>query len=159
MSETTQRILPPTEALICFNLYAASHGFIRLYAPYLERIGLTYPQFLVLLTLRGPEGEGQPQGVGELGALLGMESNTLSPLLKRMQGAGLLTRTRSEEDERRVVIALTEAGRARAEAAAEVPGCIAKDTGLSEEDYHTTLEVLRKLRGQIAGLDGKPATE
>lgn len=159
MSDTAPRVIPPTEALICFNLYAASHGFIRLYAPYLEGIGLTYPQFLVLLTLRGPDGQGQPQGVGELGATLGMESNTLSPLLKRMQGAGLVSRTRSEQDERRVVIALTEAGRARAEEAAAVPGCIAEDTGLSEEDYHTTLAVLRKLRRQIAGLDGTNAAE
>ncbi|WP_010140084.1 MarR family winged helix-turn-helix transcriptional regulator [Oceanicola sp. S124] len=136
----------PAEALICFNLYAASHGFIRLYAPYLDRLSLTYPQFLVLLSLHQRDG----QGVGELGTALGMESNTLSPLLKRMQAAGLLQRLRSTEDERRVVITLTETGRARAAEAAKVPGCIARDSGIGEEDYLNTLRVLRRLRGQIA---------
>ncbi len=133
------------EAMLCFNLYAASHAFIRLYTPHLERLQLTYPQFLVLLSLKDADG----QGVGSLGAALGMETNTLSPLLKRMTTAGLITRIRSQEDERRVVVALTEAGRARAEKAAEVPGCIARDSGMSEQSYWQTLETLHLLRAQI----------
>lgn len=140
------RPAPPAEALLCFNLYAASHAFIRLYAPYLEGIGITYPQFLVLLSLQDRDG----QGVGELGEALAMETNTLSPLLKRMQAAGLLDRVRSSQDERRVEIRLTEAGRARAAEAAQVPGCIARDSGMTEDSYHQTLATLRDLRAQIA---------
>lgn len=143
--------LAATEALLCFNLYAASHAFIRLYAPYLDKLSLTYPQFLVLLLLNGQDG----QGVGELGRALSMETNTLSPLLKRMQAAGLLDRVRSTADERRVEIRLTEAGRARAAAAAEVPGCIARDGGLSEDSYHQSLATLRALRRQIAETEAR----
>ncbi len=134
-----------TEALLCFNLYAASHAFIRLYTPHLERLDLTYPQFLVLLSLRDQD----RQGVGTLGATLAMETNTLSPLLKRMTAAGLVTRVRSQQDERRVVVALTETGRVRAAQAAEVPGCIARDSGMTEESYHQTLKTLQLLRAQI----------
>ncbi|MGI3165980.1 MarR family winged helix-turn-helix transcriptional regulator [Pseudooceanicola sp. 200-1SW] len=143
--------LAATEALLCFNLYAASHAFIRLYAPYLDKLSLTYPQFLVLLLLHGQDG----QGVGELGRALSMETNTLSPLLKRMQAAGLLDRVRSTTDERRVEIRLTETGRARAAAAAEVPGCIARDGGLSEDSYHQSLATLRALRRQIAETEAR----
>lgn len=143
--------LAATEALLCFNLYAASHAFIRLYAPYLERLSLTYPQFLVLLLLHEKDG----QGVGEIGRALSMETNTLSPLLKRMQGAGLLDRVRSQADERRVEIRLTEAGRARAAEAAEVPGCIARDGGMTEESYHQSLATLRALRREIAETEAR----
>lgn len=149
----------PAEALLCFNLYAASHAFIRLYTPYLERMGLTYPQFLVLLTLHdtggsetgGSEtgGAEEGMGVGALGAALSMETNTLSPLLKRMTAAGLLSRERSPRDERRVVVRLTDRGRAVAAEAAEVPQCIARENGMDEAGYHETLGVLRRLRREV----------
>lgn len=142
----TDKLPAPAEALLCFNLYAASHAFIRLYTPYLERMGLTYPQFLVLLSLHAKDG----QGVGELGAALALETSTLSPLLKRMTTAGLLSRQRSEEDERRVVVRLTEQGRAMAAEAAEVPGCIAEASGMDYSEYRETLDVLRRLRHRIA---------
>lgn len=135
-----------TEALLCFNLYAASHAFIRLYTPYLDRLGLTYPQFLVLMALHSRDA----QQVGELGATLAMETNTLSPLLKRMTAAGLVQRTRSPQDERRVVVALSEQGRAKAALAAEVPSCISRDSGMSHDSYLETLATLRSLRAQIA---------
>ncbi len=145
MSDQPPEPPAPTDALICFNLYAASHAFIRLYQPHLERLGLTYPQFLVLLTLNHRDG----QGVSELGQALSMESNTLSPLLKRMVAAGLLARARSETDERRVVISLTETGRSKAALAAGVPSCIASDAGLTEEGYRWTMQMLKALRGMI----------
>ncbi|MBT9383057.1 MarR family transcriptional regulator [Pseudooceanicola sp. CBS1P-1] len=143
----------PTEALVCFNLYAASHAFIRLYAPYLERLGLTYPQFLVLLRLQERDG----QGVGELGAALGMETSTLSPLLKRLTTAGLVQRTRSQRDERRVQVQLTEKGQGVAAEAARVPACIARDGAMRPEDYEGILAMLKDLRGQIARAAGAQA--
>lgn len=91
---------------LCFPLYAASHLLTRLYRPLLERLGLTYPQYLVMMALW----EQAPRSVGELGELLHLDSGTLTPLLKRLEGAGLVTRTRAPEDERRVLIQLTEAG-------------------------------------------------
>ncbi|QPM89203.1 MarR family winged helix-turn-helix transcriptional regulator [Pseudooceanicola algae] len=139
------QIPAPTEALICFNLYAASHAFIRLYTPHLDRLALTYPQFLVLLLLHDRDG----QQVGELGRALSMETNTLSPLLKRLGDMGLITRQRSKKDARRVAICLTDAGRTKATAVADVPGCIAREKGLSADGYRHTLEMLKALRGWI----------
>src|SRR3954453_20782274 len=92
---------------LSFALYSASNRVIRLHRPFLEPLGLTYPQFLVMLALY----EDAPRSVGDLGLVLGMETGTLTPLLKRLEAAGLLTRTRDSADERRVLIDLTEAGR------------------------------------------------
>lgn len=91
---------------LSFALYSAANRFIRLHKPFLEPLGLTYPQFLVMLALY----DGAPRTVGELGLELGMDNGTLTPLLKRLQSAGLVTRTRDQQDERRVLIDLTAAG-------------------------------------------------
>ena len=92
---------------ICFPLYAASNLINRLYRPVLSRLGLTYPQYLVMLALW----EEAPRTVGALGDALYLDSGTLTPLLKRMEQAGLITRARDPEDERRVQVSLTPAGR------------------------------------------------
>ena len=94
------------EEQLCFSLYAASHVLQRVYRPILSGFGLTYPQFLVLLVLWEQDG----WGVSEIGARLGLDSATLTPLLKRMESAGLISRQRSAEDERRVEIFLTSRG-------------------------------------------------
>src|SRR4051812_19119052 len=100
---------------LSFALYGASNRVVRLHRPFLEPLGLTYPQFLVMLALY----EDSPRSVGDIGLELGMDDGTLTPLLKRLETAGLVTRTRDSADERRVLIDLTEAGRAlRAEACA-----------------------------------------
>ncbi len=93
---------------LCFALYAASRAIQRLYRPLLDAHGLTFPQYLVLLVLW----EEDELGVSEIGARLSLDSATLTPLLKRMESAGLVTRSRSDTDERRVVISLTDDGRA-----------------------------------------------
>src|SRR3954464_2996853 len=98
-------------------LYGASNRVIRLHRPFLEPLGLPYPQFLVMLALY----EDAPRSVGDLGLDLGMETGTLTPLLKRLQTAGLVTRTRDSADERRVLIDLTEAGRGLRGEACSVP--------------------------------------
>lgn len=102
---------------VCFPLYAATNLITRLYGPVLGAIGLTYPQYLVMLVLW----EHEPQTVGALGARLYLDSGTLTPLLKRMEAAGLVTRRRDPDDERRVLIALTPQGRALRDQAAHVP--------------------------------------
>ena len=106
---------------LCFQLYSAANRMVRLYRPLLDELGLTYPQYLTMLVLWETDG----RLVGEIGQALGLDSGTLTPLLKRLEGSGLVTRVRDAEDERKVRVALTEVGcalRARAEA---VPGQVA----------------------------------
>lgn len=113
---------------VCFPLYAATNLLTRLYGPVLAELGLTYPQYLVLLVLW----ETQPLSVGDLGRRLYLDSGTLTPLLKRMEQAGLVTRARDPLDERRVLIGLTPGGKAMKAKAAHVPTALA--AGRSVED-------------------------
>ncbi|MFZ5707865.1 MAG: MarR family winged helix-turn-helix transcriptional regulator [Pseudomonadota bacterium] len=129
---------------VCFPLYAATNLLNRLYGPVLRQLGLTYPQYLVMLVLW----ESAPQTVGTLGARLYLDSGTLTPLLKRMEAAGHVTRSRDPEDERRVVIGLTEAGRALRERALHVPGTIAK--GRTPEGIEELRESVQKLVATLA---------
>ena len=105
---------------LCFALYSTSLAMTRLYKPLLDALGITYPQYLVLLVLWEHDG----LTVSELGNRLFLDSGTLTPLLKRMESSGLVTRLRALEDERRVHISLTEAGRLLKTRAAQIPGCI-----------------------------------
>lgn len=105
------------DELLCFPIYAANHLLGRLYRPLLDRVGLTYPQYLVMLVLW----EFGTQSVGELGQRLYLDSGTLTPLLKRLETAGLVSRARARSDERRVEVSLTPAGRALRKKAGEVP--------------------------------------
>ena len=107
---------------ICFPLYAASRALQQRYRPLLRPLGLTYPQYLVLLVLWETDG----RSVSELGAALWLDSGTLTPLLKRMEVAGLLTRTRSDADRRVVNVHLSAAGRALEARARHVPGALAR---------------------------------
>ena len=105
---------------LCFALYSTSLAMTRFYKPLLDALGITYPQYLVLLVLWEQEG----LTVSELGNRLFLDSGTLTPLLKRMESSGLVTRLRAVEDERRVHITLTAAGRLFKTRAAKIPGCI-----------------------------------
>ncbi|WP_018210587.1 transcriptional regulator, SarA/Rot family [Sinorhizobium medicae] len=93
---------------LSFALYGAANRMARLHKPFLEPLGLTFPQYLVMLELYG----GTPRSVGELGAALGMDTGTITPLLKRLEALSMITRTRDRNDERRVMINLTEGGEA-----------------------------------------------
>src|SRR5450432_4072272 len=97
---------PGLDSHLCFALYAASNHMTRLFVPFLQKLGVTYPQYLVLVVLW----ERGPQGVGDLASLLRMDFGTLSPMLKRIESKGLITRQRSPRDERRVLVALTSKG-------------------------------------------------
>src|SRR5438874_1046866 len=105
---------------LCFAVYSTAHAFNRFYKPMLDRLGLTYPQYLVMLVLW--EQDGVP--VKEIGERLFLDSGTLTPLLKRLEAAGLVKRTRSREDERQVLVALTPQGPALKEKARTVPQSI-----------------------------------
>jgi DNA-binding MarR family transcriptional regulator len=106
---------------LCFLFHRISRELTAAYRPLLSDLGLTYPQYLVMLVLWERDGI----GVGEIGERLSLDSGTLSPLLRRMEQAGLLRRVREASDERRVTVHLTDAGRALRDSAADVPGELA----------------------------------
>jgi DNA-binding MarR family transcriptional regulator len=114
------------ERQVCFALVVASRSVLAIYRPLLEPLGLTHPQYLVMLALWGET----PLSVGRIGSLLQLDSPTLSPLLKRLQSAGLITRTRSGDDERQVDINLTDDGRALREKALAIPPAVVEKLGM-----------------------------
>jgi len=129
------------DAQLCFPLYAASNLLTRLYRPLLDELGLTYPQYLVMLVLW----EQAPASVGELSTRLHLDSGTLTPLLKRLEAAGLVRRQRSAEDERRVEVSLTPKGQALKKRALDVPGAMGCRIGLGEEQFVSLRSELRGL--------------
>lgn len=130
---------------VCFSLYSASKAATALYRPMLERLGLTYPQYLVMTLLWGQDG----LSVRELGAELELDSGTLSPLLKRLEAAGLVQRHRDARDERRVRIRLTDAGRALEPQAKALPDRLAASDGVAPEELRTLLETLDKVTAAL----------
>ncbi|WP_130620207.1 MarR family winged helix-turn-helix transcriptional regulator [Dyella amyloliquefaciens] len=129
----------------CFALYAASRSITGLYRPLLDPLGLTYPQYLVMLVLWEQDG----LTVRELGQRLQLDSGTLTPLLKRLQAAGLVDRKRRIEDEREVDIRLTAAGLALREQASDVPKCMAQRLQLSLDQMQTLRDELKRLTRQL----------
>ncbi|TYC03404.1 MarR family transcriptional regulator [Micromonospora sp. WP24] len=132
---------------VCFALYAASRAVTDVYRPILDAVGLTYPQYLVLLVLW--EHDGDAPTVSALGAELRLDSGTLSPLLKRLEEAGLVLRRRSTRDERRVEVELTDAGRALRQQVEDVPRRIAGATGLSETELVAVRDTLTRVAETI----------
>lgn len=136
---------PQHTSMICFSVYATSHAFTRLYQTLLAEYDLTYPQFLVLLSLRDKEG----QSVSDLSQTISIESNTLSPMLKRIEAKGLISRQRSLEDERRMVVALTPKGMDLTRTASIAPAEIMKAIDLSEAELAQCLATLQKVRAAL----------
>jgi DNA-binding MarR family transcriptional regulator len=126
---------------LCFALYAASRSITGIYRPLLEALGLTYPQYLVMLVLWEQDG----LTVRELGQRLQLDSGTLTPLLKRLQSAGLVSRQRRTDDERAVDIRLTPAGRALREQASDIPACMAQRLQLSLDQMQRLRDELKRL--------------
>lgn len=140
-SDAKPSIVP--EDLLCFAFYTAGHAFNRVYKPLLEPLKLTYPQYLVMVALWAKD----RQTVGSLCEGLFLESNTLTPLLKRLEAAGYVTRQRDPDDERQVRIALTRTGAALKARTRDFPACIGAATGLSAAQaqvLHTGIVALRK---------------
>lgn len=134
---------------LCFPLYAASRRIIKLYRPVLDPLGLTYTQYITLLALWERDGE----TVTALGERLFLDSGTLTPLLKKLEGQGLVQRERSHEDERNVLIRLTDAGHTLKTRAAEVPMQIASCVNLSMPDAMELHRILHLLLGDDALVD------
>jgi MarR family transcriptional regulator, organic hydroperoxide resistance regulator len=130
---------------LCFALYSTSLAMTRLYKPLLEPLGLTYPQYLALLVLWEQDG----LGVNQLGERLFLDSGTLTPLLKRMEASGWLQRERAADDERRVIVTLTPAGRTLRAAARRVPQQLASASGCSAEELVSLTQRLQQLRSNI----------
>ena len=126
---------------LCFAVYSASHAFNRVYKPLLDELGLTYPQYLVMILLW----ERDNQTVGGLGERLLLESSTLTPLLKRLETLGHVRRSRDPADERQVRIGLTHKGRALREKAVNIPRCILEASGLKAGE-------LKRLQNEIIAL-------
>ncbi|WP_077037736.1 MarR family winged helix-turn-helix transcriptional regulator [Pelomonas sp. KK5] len=134
---------------LCFALYSTSLAMTKLYKPLLEPLGLTYPQYLAMLVLWEQDGV----SVSSLGQRLSLDSGTLTPLLKRMETAGLIARKRSADDERRVDIHLTPAGRTLKKKAAGIPPAIACASACPVDEMLSLTRRLQQLRSQLQGAD------
>jgi DNA-binding MarR family transcriptional regulator len=132
---------------VCFALAAASRTVIGLYRPVLEPLGLTHPQYLVMLALW----ERSPRTVRGIGEALALEPATLSPLLKRLEVAGLVTRKRKVDDERSLDVELTAAGRALRSKAEAVPAQIVKRLGMPVAELEATRDALTRLLAAASG--------
>jgi DNA-binding MarR family transcriptional regulator len=127
-------------------LYSASLAMTKLYKPLLDELGLTYPQYLAMLALWQEDG----LSVSSLGERLRLDSGTLTPLLKRLEAAGLVSRLRAVDDERRVHVSLTTAGRRLRARAEKIPGCVLEASGCTVPDVVQLTRELQDLRDRLA---------
>ena len=137
------------ENQLCFRLYTAARLTMGAYHPYLEPLGITYPQYLVLLVLW----EKDKRPVCDIGKRLLLETNTLTPLLQRMEKAGLVTRTRGKEDTRQRIVSLTEKGRAMRQQAAVIHECMRKEVALKLSEEKEMVPMLDKLIEELLKLN------
>ena len=137
----------PLDQQLCFSLYSASMAISRAYKPMLDALGLTYPQYLVLHALWEQDG----RTVGAIAERLGLESSTVTPLVKRMEGIGLVTRARNPEDERQVQVGLTKRGREIRDEC----GCLGEEllarSGMTGEQLGKLNRKVQALRDAVAG--------
>ena len=139
------------ENQICFPIYAASRLITREYQPLLDELGLTYPQYLALMVLWEHNG----LSVNDIGQKLLLNTNTVTPLLKRMEAQGLVTRQRSADDERRVIVSLTPQGQALQERAAAIPPQLAAGLNADGVDEQALQAMLAQLQKIIQHLSAK----
>lgn len=139
------------ENQICFPFYAVSRLITREYQPHLDRLGITYPQYLVMLVLWEKNGV----SVNEITQRLILNTNTMTPLLKRMEGLGLIYRTRSEKDERKIIVSLTEKGRGMQLEAASIPESLMANISPEDVNVEELLAMKDKLQDWIEYLKKK----
>jgi MarR family transcriptional regulator, organic hydroperoxide resistance regulator len=133
------------EKQLCFAVYATAHAFTRAYKPILDRVGLTYPQYLVMLVLW----EKSELPVKTIGEQLDLDSGTLSPLLKRLEQNGLIKRTRDSRDERQVIVSLTPKGQAMRGEVNTIMSSIGEAIGCTLEEMAVMRDMLTRLRGNL----------
>lgn len=141
------------EQQFCFALYAACRAVTRTYRPLLADVDLTYPQYLTLLALWEPPA--QPRTVGAIGQRLRMETGTLTPILKRLEVAGYISRDRDPDDERRVLVTVTDAGLALRDQVASVPAQLAACVGL---DAAVAVRIRDELKELVVALERSETT-
>ncbi|OHV76023.1 MarR family winged helix-turn-helix transcriptional regulator [Rhizobium sp. LCM 4573] len=146
----TQNVGISLDGQLCFAIYGAAHAFNRAYKPLLEPLGLTYPQYLVMLALW--EEDGQP--VKAIGERLGLDSGTLSPLLKRLEQADLVRRKRDRKDERQVHISLTPKGAEMKAQAEHVASAIGEALGCGLDEVAALRDALKALRERLRSASG-----
>ena len=129
---------------ICFPLYACSRERIKQYKPFLDEIDLTYTQYIAMMVLW----EKKTMNVRAMGEILYLDSGTLTPVLKKLEGKGLVTRQRSTEDERNLVVTITDAGEALKERAVTVPAAIARCSNIEPEEAAMLYRILYKMLGK-----------
>ncbi len=145
MPKRSEPASPNLDDLLCFAIHSTGFAFNRIYRGPLQSLGLTYPQYLVMVALWSGDGV----TVGHLGEQLSLETGTLTPLLKRLEAVGLLTRRRSKVDERRVMVALTDKGRRLKQQAADVTRCISENAGLPLAQLARLTKEIRALRTNL----------
>jgi DNA-binding MarR family transcriptional regulator len=142
----TAKTTPLLDNQLCFALYSTSLAMNKVYRKLLRKLDLTYPQYLVMLVLWEHDGV----TVSDIGARLFLDSATLTPLLKRLEAGGLVTRTRSAQDERQVVVGLTDAGRAMAADAATIQDGVLCAAGCAPDELLAIKRQLEALRSKLA---------
>ncbi|MEG6507432.1 MarR family transcriptional regulator [Methyloligella sp. 2.7D] len=147
--ETKSEALDPLDAFLCFAVYSTGHAFNRFYKPRLDALGLTYPQYLVMVLLSAED----DQTVGDICEKLFLESNTLTPLIKRLEASGYVTRRRDAEDERIVRVSLTAQGKRIAKKAACVPAQTLEALDLPAGDLAELRRVLITVREKLQAAD------
>ena len=136
---------------LCFRLYTAARLTMQAYFPYFEPLGITYPQYLVMLVLW----EQDKQPVNDIARRLHLETNTVTPLLQRMEKQGLLTRQRGKEDTRQRIVSLTEQGKALEEQVKNIPDCLVAQLAERVPDMQALLAMIPELDTLIDGLSAK----
>lgn len=137
--------IPTLDDLLCFSFYAASMAINRTYKPLLDELGITYPQYLVLNTLWEEDG----RTVGAIAERLALESSTVTPLVKRLEAAALVTRTRHKDDERRVLVSLTKRGRDLREKSRCLGEALLANSGMSPKELIALNGEVRRLRDSL----------
>jgi DNA-binding MarR family transcriptional regulator len=133
------------EKQLCFAVYATAHAFTRAYKPILDRVGLTYPQYIVMLVLW----EKAELPVKTIGEQLDLDSGTLSPLLKRLEQSGLIKRARDSRDERQVIVSLTPKGQAMKAEVNTIMSSIGEAIGCTLEEMGAMRDMLTRLRANL----------
>jgi DNA-binding MarR family transcriptional regulator len=137
---------PHLADFMCFAIYSTNLAYSRVYKPVLDQLGLTYPQYITLIALWEQDG----QTVKSLGEKLFLEPSTMTPMLKRLEGMGYVTRARDKDDERNVRIHITEAGRALREKGLGFGSVTMKASGLEPEEFAVLQNAVVKLRDNLA---------